>query len=474
MTLGSRAASGDTPPEKTAKLADLVLHKRIRKGLDIPIAGAPEQVIHDGPPVESVAFLGRDYRGRKRLPTVLVEEGDRVGLGQPLTRGKHYTDIVTTAPGAGVVQRVQRGHRRALQTVSIRLDGDREETFNAYSRHELPTLNRDQVKENLLASGLWLALRTRPYGMAADPAGEPDAIFVTATDSNPLAPDPEVVISAAREEFVAGLTVVARLTGRSVFLCRGAGANIPAADDPQIRVAEFSGPHPAGLVGTHIHFLAPVNARRTVWHVGYQDVIAFGTLFTTGRLAVERVVSLAGPMVKNPRLLRTRLGASTADLVRGELCDGESRVISGSVLSGHQAVGPFSYLGRFHNQVSVLREGRERELLGWLSPGAHKFSAARVLVSSLLRRRRFDLTTSQNGSPRAMVPIGSFERVVPLDVLPTQLLRALVVRDTDAAQALGCLELDEEDLALCTFVDPGKYDYGPILRENLEQIRREG
>ena len=455
-------------------MADLVLQKRITKGLDIPLAGAPEQVIHEGPPVASVSFLGRDYRGRKRLPTVLVEEGDRVRLGQPLTRGKHYTDIVATAPGAGVVEKVHRGHRRALHAVSIRLEGHGEETFNGYERHELGALNREQVKENLLASGLWLALRTRPYGMAADPEGEPDAVFVTATDTNPLAPDPAVVVDAAREDFIAGLTVVGRLTDRPVYLCRTAGADVPAGETPGVRVAEFSGPHPAGLVGTHIHFVAPVNSRRTVWHLGYQDVIAFGRLFTKGRLSVERVVSLAGPMVRQPRLLRTRLGASTADLVRGELADGESRVISGSVLSGHQAVGPFAYLGRFHNQVSVLREGREREFFGWLSPGARKFSAARVLVSSLLRGRRFDLSTSQNGSPRAMVPIGSFERVVPLDMLPTQLLRALVVRDTDTAQALGCLELDEEDLALCTFVDPGKYDYGPILRENLEQIRKEG
>lgn len=455
-------------------MADLVLQMRTRKGLDIPIAGAPEQVIHEGPSVGSVAVLGRDYRGRKRLPTVLVEEGDRVSLGQPLIRGKHYTDIVTTSPGAGVVKAIQRGQRRALLAIAIRLDGDGEETFNAYPRQELATLNPDQVKQNLLASGLWLALRTRPYSMTADPAEEPDAIFVTAMDTNPLAADPAVIIAAARDDFVAGLRVVAKLTAGPVFLCRATGAEFPAGEDPSTRVAEFEGPHPAGLVGTHIHFLAPVSSRRTVWHLGYQDVIAFGRLFTTGRLSVERIASLAGPMVRHPRLIRTRLGASTTDLVRGQLHGGESRVISGSVLSGHQAVGAFSYLGRFHNQVSVLREGREREFFGWLSPGARKFSAARVLVSSLFRGRRFDLSTSQNGSPRAMVPIGSFERVMPLDLLPTQLLRALVVRDTDTAQALGCLELDEEDLALCTFVDPGKYDYGPILRETLEQIRKEG
>jgi Na+-transporting NADH:ubiquinone oxidoreductase subunit A len=449
------------------------VEKRVRRGLDIPIAGAPQQIIHEGPPVERVAILGGDYHGKKRLPTVLVDEGERVKLGQPLFRGKAFSDIVATAPGAGVVEHIDRGERRFLQTVAIRLDGEEEETFNAYREDELAELSRDQVKANLLASGLWLSLRTRPYTMAADPHAVPTAIFVTAIDTNPLAADPAVVIGESPQDFINGLTVIEKLTPGNVFVCHAAGAQPPVPDLERLVVAGFAGPHPAGLVGTHIHFLDPVDGQRSVWHLGYQDVIAIGRLFTTGRLSVERVVSLAGPMIKNPRLIRTRVGASTNDVVRGELEPGEARVISGSVLAGHQAVGPRAYLGRFHNQICVLREGRAREFLSWLSPGMHKFSSIRVLASSLINGRRFDLSTSQNGSARAMVPIGSFERVVPLDILPTQLLRALVVRDTDSALALGCLELDEEDLALCTFVDPGKYDYGPILRQNLEQIRRE-
>jgi Na+-transporting NADH:ubiquinone oxidoreductase subunit A len=463
--LNPRESAPAVPSRKTFK---------IRRGLDIPVAGQPEQRIHEGPALGSVALLGRDYRGRKRLPSVLVEEGERVRLGQPLTRGKHYTEIVATAPGAGVVEKIERGERRFLQSVSIRLDGDQEETFNAYRPEELAGLNREQVRENLLASGLWLALKARPYSMVADPADEPHAIFVTAMDTNPLAADPQVVIAEAREAFVQGIIVIAKLTQGPVFVCTAPAASIPVPDDPAVRVAEFAGPHPAGLVGTHIHFLAPVGPARTVWYLGYQHVIAIGRLFTTGRLSVERVISLAGPMLRHPRLIRTRFGANTNELVKGELHGGETRVISGSVLSGHHAVGANAYLGRFHNQVCALREGREREFFGWLGPGTGKFSAIRVLVSSFLPGRRFDLTTSQNGSPRAMVPIGAFERVVPLDILPTQLLRALVVRDTDTAQALGCLELDEEDVALCSFVDPGKYDYAPILRENLEQIRKEG
>jgi Na+-transporting NADH:ubiquinone oxidoreductase subunit A len=451
---------------------------RIKRGLDIPIAGAPEQKIHNGMPVSAVAIIGEDYIGYKRQPVLLVQEGDRVRLGQPVARGKELGDVVATAPGAGVIEKIHRGYRRFLHSIAIRLDGNDEETFNAYSAAELVSLNRDQVRGNLLASGLWLAFRTRPYSMVADPATDPYAIFVTAIDTNPLAADPEVVIGEAREDFVNGLTVIARLTPGKVYVCKAPGAAIPShgskGTETSFTVAEFGGPHPAGLAGTHIHYLSPVNARRTVWHLGYQDVIAIGRLFTSGRLDVQRVIALGGPMVKQPRLIRTRLGANTNDLLRNELSAGNARVVSGSVLSGRRASDWLAFIGRYHNQITVLAEGGQREFLGWLGPGVNKYSALRVMLSSLLGKKAFPLNTSQNGSPRAMVPIGAYERVMPLDVLPTQLLRALLVRDTDAAQELGCLELDEEDLALCSFVCPGKHDFGPILRENLTTILREG
>ena len=447
---------------------------RIKQGLNIPIAGAPEQKIHPGPAVQTVGVLGRDYHAYKRLPTLLVSEGERVRLGQPLVRGKHLTSVTTTSPGSGVVEYIERGARRFLETIAIRLDGDDEETFNAWRPEELPGLNATQVRENLLASGLWLAFRTRPYSLVADPETEPHAIFVTAIDTNPLAADPAVVIADAPADFANGLTVLSRLIPGKVHVCKAAGAAIDTGTAANLQVTEFSGPHPAGLPGTHIHFLAPVSAQRTVWHLNCQDVIAIGRLFTSGRLSTERVVALCGPAVFNPRLLRTRLGANTNELVKDELRRGESRVISGSILSGDQAVGRTAFLGRYHQQVSVLREGREREFLGWMAPGFNKYSASKVFISSLFMKRKFRLTTSQNGSPRAMVPTGTFERVVPLDILPTQLLRALVVQDTETALGLGCLELDEEDLALCTFVDTGKYDYGTILRDNLRRIRKEG
>ena len=232
--------------------------------------------------------------------------------------------------------------------------------------------------------------------------------------------------------------------------------------------------HPAGNAGTHIHHLDPVSATKTVWTVGYQDVIAIGQLFTTGQLNAERVVALAGPQVEKPRLVRTRLGASLEELTAGEMKAGENRVISGSVFGGRTAAGAYAFLGRYHNQVSVLLEGRSRDMLHYLRAGFDRFSTLGIYISSLMPGKKYDFDTTTNGSERAMVPVGNYERVMPLDILPTQLLRSLIVGDTDMAQKLGCLELDEEDLALCTYVCAGKYEYGPILRNNLTRIEKEG
>ena len=445
---------------------------KIRKGLNLPISGEPEQVIYDGAHIHSVALLGHDYVGMKA--TMRVGEGDEVKLGQVLFTDKKNPGVNYTSPGTGVVSAINRGAKRILQSVVIRLEGDEAESFTRYSREALSTLERDEVKQNLLASGLWTALRTRPYSKIPTPESAPRSIFVTAIDTNPLAAKVDVILKEHQEDFNDGLTVLSRLTDGPVFVCKAPETTLPTSSNGQLSVDEFEGPHPAGLVGTHIHFLDPVNVNKTVWHVNYQDVIAFGKLFTSGTLWVERTLSLAGPTVNKPRLVRTRMGANTEDLVRDELPHVECRVISGSVLSGRRAVGSESFLGRYHHQVSVIAERHDREFLGWLKPWGDKFSAINVYLSSFSRDRKFALNTSQQGSPRAMVPIGNYENVMPLDILPTQLLRALVVRDTDAAQALGCLELDEEDLALCTFVSPSKYDYGPVLRTNLEQIEREG
>lgn len=446
---------------------------KLKRGLDLPMAGTPRQEIERGPRVRSVALLGGDYPGLK--PTMMVREGDRVRRGQVLFEDKKIEGVRYTAPAAGRISAIHRGPRRVLLSVVIELSGsDGDESFDAHNAATLRRLDRDRVEQQLISSGEWTAIRTRPFGKVPARGSSPRAIFVPAMDTNPLAADPDVVIAADERAFRDGLTVLGRLTEGPVWVCRAAGSTLPSFADDKIREESFAGPHPAGNPGTHIHFLEPVDMQRSVWVVGYQDVIAIGHLFTGGRIHSERVVALAGPQVRDPRLIRTRVGASIADLTAGELKPGDNRIISGSVFNGHRADGAIGYLGRSANQVTVLREGHERQLLGYLSPGLERHSVLNIYLSRLMPWKRFNFTTSTNGSERAMVPLGQYETVMPLDLLPTQLLRSLVVGDTETAQALGALELVEEDLALCTYVCVGKYEYGPILRDNLTRIELEG
>jgi Na+-transporting NADH:ubiquinone oxidoreductase subunit A len=443
---------------------------RIKRGLDIPIQGAPRQAIEDAPAVRAVALVGFDYVGMK--PTMAVREGERVKLGQLLFADKKTTGVCFTAPASGVVAAINRGARRVLQSVVIDVDGDDAEVFQTCTTQALP--EAAAIREQLVRSGQWPALRCRPFGKVPAPHSEAAAIFVTAMDTHPLAPDPVLIIAEQAQAFSLGQDLLARLTAGKLYLCTAAGAQVPRGNATNIEIAQFDGPHPAGLAGTHVHFLVGVNAHKTVWTVGYQDVIAIGRLFLDGRVYTERVVALGGPQVENPRLLRTRLGADVQALCAGQLKHGDNRIISGSVLGGRRVQSGTAYLGRYHNQVSVLLEGRQREFMGWLSPGFKKHSTLGIYITSFLGTKPLPMTTSTNGSERAMVPVGSYEAVMPLDILPTQLLRALVVGDTEMAQALGCLELDEEDLALCSYVCPGKYEYGPILRDNLTRIEKDG
>ncbi len=445
---------------------------RIKKGLDLPITGIPQQVIEEKP-VTEVAVLGPDYIGMR--PNVLVQEGDHVKRGQVLFTNKKNPGISFTAPAGGVIDAIHRGEKRILLSVVIQVDDNEAAvSFSSYPPSDLANLSEQQVRQNLLQSGLWTAFRTRPFSKLPAADSSPHSIFINAMDSNPMAADPVVVIGEHKQDFEDGIEVLARLGAGKLYLSKAVGSAIPYPDLDQLIVQEFSGPHPAGLAGTHIHMLDPVSKHKTVWSINYQDVIAIGKLFTTGEVFSERVISLAGPQVKRPRLIRTRLGASMDVIVRDELKSGENRIVSGSVLYGHEAVDKLAYLGRYHLQVSVLQEVREKEFMAWLQPGKEKFSILNIFTSRLSPDKRFDFSTTTNGEHRAMVPMGSYEDVMPLDILPTQLLRALIVKDNDTAQALGCLELDEEDLALCTYVCPGKYDYGLLLRECLNRIEKEG
>lgn len=454
----------------------------IRAGLDIPILGMPGTEIVDKP-TRSVAVVAVDYVGMR--PRMLTQPGDVVKRGQPLFEDKKSPGTLFTAPGAGAVVAVNRGARRALQSVVIDLN-EREISgaLQDDDYHPLPSfsgkapsaLDRDEARTLLTESGLWTALRTRPFSKTPFLNSTPHSIFVNACDTNPLAPPMDIIFDNRQADLDAGIELISKLTDGTVYFCKMRDSLLaPDAAKGQLSVETFSGPHPSGTVGLHIHRLDPVGPHKTVWHIGLQDLLTVGALALTGRLDERRIVALCGPQVKKPRLLRTRLGASLAALTADELLEGENRFISGSVLNGRIATQDvLSYLGRFHNQVSVLREGREREFMGWLAPGSDKFSLSRLFLSRLNPMKKFAMHTGTNGSPRAIVPIGLYEQVMPLDILPTFLLRALASEDMEQAEKLGCLELDEEDLALCSFVDPGKTDFGAFLRRNLELIEKEG
>lgn len=444
----------------------------IKKGLDVPVSGEPVQNISPALATKTVALTGPNYNGMK--PSMLVNVGDEVKIGQALFACKKTEGVIYTSLAGGKVIEINRGAKRAFQTVVIEVASEEGHIdFASFKGTEAKDLSRDDVKALMIESGLWTALKTRPFSKAPEVDSLPHSIFVTAIDTNPLSADPQIIINEHSADFKNGVKVLTHLTEGKVHLVKKRGAGIEGPNCNDVAVHEFSGVHPAGNVGTHIHFIDPVHAKKTVWSIGYQDVIAVGKLFSTGKLFLERTVSIAGPQVKSPKLVKTRMGANILDITHGELKEGENRIISGSLLNGSKVAAPFSFLGRFDNQVTVLSEGRDRDFLGWQMPGMKKFSVTRAFVGKIFNKK-FDLHTNLHGSYRAMVPIGNYEKMMPLDMLPTQLIRALITRETDLAQQLGCLELEEEDLALCTFASVGKKDFGPILRENLTTIEKEG
>lgn len=456
----------------------------IRKGLDLPIAGQPVREIQRAQNIRHVGLLGHDYPGMR--PRMHVAVGDKVRRGQKVFSDRKTEGVDFCAPAAGEVVAINRGDQRAFRSLVIRLSDAELEASGDSSQVEqvefqskvdgAKNLSVDDVRGLLVESGLWSALRTRPFDRVPSPQTQTTAVFVTAVDTNPLAPDPTFVVEEQQEAFLEGLRAIRKLTEGQVFVCVGPDWKLEFEDLPTVEKHVFRGPHPAGLVGTHIHMLCPVHRGRTVWHIGYQDVLEIGHLLLTGRLRPERVATLAGPSVVAPRYVQTRVGSSIKELADGELDDAlETRLVSGSVLFGHSAQDEaVSFLNRYDTQVTALAEERARELLGWLGPGFNKFSTIGAFLSKWLPAKEFNFTTTTNGSHRAMVPIGMYERVMPLDIMPTFLLRSLLMGDLERAEQLGALELHEEDLALCSFVSPGKEDYGVALRNVLTEIWREG
>lgn len=470
----------------------------VRRGFDIRLAGGlpPEP----GPPEERaparIGLLGADYPGMR--PAMRVQPGDSVERGSVLFEDRKTPGVRFTAPLAGRVAAVHRGERRAFRALVIETAAaeragrpGKTRAFSAFSGRHPDGLSADDTRELLLDSGEWTALRARPFGRVAHPERRPAAVFVTAGDSAPLAPDPVAAVAGREEDLAWGLAALSKLTEGPVFVCARAGRRLPLEDRGRVRQVEFSGPHPAGTAGLHIHRLAPARREREAWHLDAQDLAAVGGLFRTGSADPRRVVSLAGPPVTRPRLLRVPLGADALDLTEPDLRDDSSRlrpaeaaeeeaaatrrVICGSALSGRAAAGDADrFLGRYHRQLTVLAEGRRRRFLGWLAPGFRALSASRAFLSGPPPRRGYPLDTSRHGSRRAIVPTAAYDRVMAFDIPPVFLLRALLMEDLERAEELGALELVEEDLGLLSFVCPAKNDYAPKLRRVLDALEKEG
>jgi Na+-transporting NADH:ubiquinone oxidoreductase subunit A len=434
---------------------------RIRKGIDLPLKGAPSSDLENINNISECALLGDDFPGMK--PTMLVREGDRVKKGEPVFADKKNTEITFTAPVSGIVKSIVRGDKRKFLSMVFEKDG------GDAVRFDTAVSDGDGVYKLLKTSGLLRAFRERPFAKCPSALRKPSAVFINCMDTRPLAPDMSVILRGNEEYFRKGVAAVAKLSDKT-YVCAGIDIQLPQLPEADIRI--FDGPHPAGLSGTHIHFIMPVSLNRTVWSVDMKDVIDIGWLLTHGELNEKVRLALSGDFEK-PCHVETLKGAPVAAVTAGRVKDG-ARLILGSALYGMQVGESASHISSCWSQITALPELSERYLLGWTTPRCDLFSVKNIFASAFTGGKNLKFDTALNGAVRPMVPVGTYEKVMPLDILPTHLLRALLTNDLEMAEKLGALELCEEDLSLCTYVCPGKIDYAPLLRDALNAIEKEG
>ena len=435
---------------------------KTKKGLNLPISGVPSSDVDLSTAINSIAILGSDYVGLK--PTMMVEEGDSVISGQKLFENKKNPGTFITAPSSGIVKSINRGEKRRFLSLIIDVDDSLDsKTFNKRD-YSSPT-------EFLADSGALSYFRTRPYNRMPDLNNEPSAIFINACDSNPLSVDPFEMVKLDQALFNKGLKFIDSISSNAKTFCTFQNPNFDQSVE-HIHYAQFDGPHPSGLVGTHIHFLHPVGQNRNAWTVSWQDVVSLGYLLEHKTLRSSKLVSLGGPNVLEPKIFKIPYGANLSEFTAGNVLE-NSRIISGSVLNGHTAEGVMNYLGAYDNQVSVLPDEANDILFNWAMPGSKLHSKLPAFLSSWIKPKEFSFNVSMNGGNRAIVPVSSYQEIMPLNILVTQLLKSLVTFDIELGEKLGVLELAPEDLALASYVCPSKYDYQSILDLNLEKMYEE-
>ncbi|MBR4147778.1 MAG: Na(+)-translocating NADH-quinone reductase subunit A [Bacteroidales bacterium] len=466
----------------------------IRKGLDLPIAGTAERRITDARSIRLHAVKPTDFVGL--MPRLLVEEGQTVTTGDALFCDKNDERILFTSPVSGIVKAIVRGEKRHLEAVVVEeVQDSRPVSF------EIPK-TADDIKVLMLHSGLWTLLRQRPFGTIANPDDKPKAVFVSAFDSAPLAPDFDFALQGREEWFKKGLEALAKMTGKPVHVCSRPNQKLAqnlSTLNSQLSTHFVKGPHPAGNIGTQIAHIDPINKGEVVWTMNPQDVAVLGELVSTGVYRPEKVIAVAGPQTKNPHYYRVKAGACMASIVSEQVLNPdypkmdslvpitENRIISGNILSGSQ-IATDGFIGAYDSLLSILPEGDYYDFMGWLMPGFKKYSYSRTFLSGFLPKstfKPFGITlprlknfwkydTNTHGDQRPLVFTGNFERVFPFNIYPTQLIKACIIGDIDLMENLGIYEVEPEDFALCEFIDTSKTDLQPIIREALEKIRKEG
>ncbi|MGC8865936.1 MAG: Na(+)-translocating NADH-quinone reductase subunit A [Bacteroidales bacterium] len=441
---------------------------KIRKGLDLPLVGEAEKVII-GYTARTYAVKPIDFPGL--VPRLLVKEGDGVKAGSPLFADKTNERVILTSPVSGRVVEIVRGEKRKL--LEVRIEKSDTEEFESFRKANPNALSADEIKEELLKSGLWPLIRQRPYAVVANPADHPKAIHISAFDTAPLAPDYDFILHGKGDEFQTGLDALVKLAPK-VHLNVRAGEDVSKVllDAKNVQINTFEGPHPAGNPGIQIHHIDPVNKGEVVWYLRATDVLLIGRLFLEGRYRPEKIVSLTGGGVKKPQYLKMTAGASMEGIASQYIKEGDYRIISGNVLTGTN-IGHNGYLGFYDWQITVIKEGKHHEFFGWALPGTDKLSASRTFLSRLFPNKKFDPDTNMHGGERAFVLTGQYEKVLPMDIYPVYLIKAILAQNIDKMEQLGIYEVAEEDFALCEFVCASKIEVQSIIRQGLYLMRKE-
>lgn len=443
---------------------------KLSKGFDIKLIGEAERVLVNAPPPETVAVKPTDFIGI--IPRIMVETGTEIKAGSALFHDKSDEKLVFTSPVSGEVVDVRRGAKRKLLEIVVL--ADKETEYIDFGKGDPNSLSRGAIIEKMMQSGIWPAMRQRPFKVIANPTDEPKAIFISAFDSAPLAPDMDFVMHGQARDFQTGIDALKKLTTGKVHL--NIRNNAPVSDiftnTRGVQINKFEGPHPAGCAGVQIHHIDPIGKNENVWVVNPQDVLVIGRLFNEGRYNAAKIIALAGSEVKQPKYYKTITGSSIKPIIADNIQQGNNRYISGNVLSGTK-ISNEGFLGFYDNMITVIPEGDQPEFMGWLAPGFDKVSLSRTFLTWLTPNKKYRLDTNQHGEERAFVLTGEYEKVLPMDIYPMHLLKAIMVGDIEAMENLGIYEVDEEDLALCEFICTSKMPIQKIIRQGLDLTRSE-